>query len=180
MSGYCVRFGDITTIGGLFRERIAVGAFDRTLRENEDVLGLWGHDWNRVLSRTTSGTLQLRADRIGLFFTMDAPEDMSPEWQTVWSAVQREDVRQCSFSFSVRRQTWEDGDDDQLPLRTLEDVDLFEVSIVSAPAYPTTSASTSDRKANSRNAQRRIAHKMTLRERQVANAQMAMKARGIL
>lgn len=179
ISGYAVVFNDETTIAGLWREKISPGAFDKTLRDRPDVLGLWSHDSARVLGRTTSKTLELKPDRAGLYFAL-WPDKNSPDGATAWSAVERGDVSQCSFGFFVTRETWYDGGDDELPLRVIEEAGLIEISLVALPAYPSTSASVSGRgKAkdeNHRNAQRRI----TLRERQIANARMAMKARGIL
>lgn len=142
--GYAVRFGEETTIAGLFREKIAPNAFDQSLRERPDVLGLWSHDPARVLGRTSSGTLELRTDSAGLWFSIE-PDPNAPDGATALSAVARADVRGCSFGFVVERETWDEGADNQLPLRIIERAELLEVSVVSWPAYPTTTAKIAER-----------------------------------
>ncbi|ATU92742.1 HK97 family phage prohead protease [Phyllobacterium zundukense] len=138
ISGYAVMFGDETIIAGEFRERIAPGCFARTLRENPDVLALLSHDSGRVLGRTTAGTLTLREDRIGLWFSLEA-DSTTPSGQEALGTVRRQDVRGCSFGFRVRAEEWDDGGN-RLPLRTIKDVDLYEITLTATPAYPTTSA----------------------------------------
>lgn len=139
VSGYAVRFNDETVIAGLFREKIAPEAFDSSLRDRPDVLALIGHDYNRVLGRTSAGTLTLRPDRVGLYFVLSADES-TPDGQTVIGTVGRKDVRGMSFGFTVSRETWVEGAFNELPMRIVEEAELHEISVVSAPAYPTTTA----------------------------------------
>ncbi|MBZ9741018.1 MULTISPECIES: HK97 family phage prohead protease [unclassified Mesorhizobium] len=150
ISGYAVRFGDITTIAD-FRERIAPGAFTRTLRQAPDVVMLLDHDSGRVLGRTSSGSLTLQEDATGLYFSLDV-DSSTPEGQTAIGTVARRDVRGCSFGFYVRSESWQD-DGDSLPLRTIEDVDLYEITLTAFPAYETTSASLSGRSGSVRRAE---------------------------
>ncbi|WP_315924837.1 HK97 family phage prohead protease [Mesorhizobium sp. SP-1A] len=165
ISGYAARFGDETVIAGEFRERLAPGAFTRTLRERPDVTALLDHDSGRVLGRTTAGTLTLRQDRIGLWFSLDV-DPTTPEGQTALGTVGRQDVKGCSFSFRAQAETWQDGGE-KLPLRTLTDVDLFEVTLTYNPAYPTTSASLTHTNASA------AARRVRMR------AEMEQKLRGI-
>ncbi|KQZ99573.1 phage prohead protein [Mesorhizobium sp. Root157] len=165
ISGYAARFGDATVIAGEFREKLAPGAFARSLREKPDVVMLLDHDSGRVLGRTTAGTLTLREDRIGLWFSLDV-DPSTPEGQSALGTVGRQDVKGCSFGFRVRAERWEDGGV-KLPLRIIEDVDLFEITLTAFPAYPTTSASIS--RSNASSAARRVR----------AKAEAAMHARGI-
>jgi HK97 family phage prohead protease len=139
ISGYAARFGDATIIAGEFREKLAPGAFTRTLREQPDVVMLLDHDSGRVLGRTSAGTLTLREDRIGLWFSLDV-DPSTPEGQTALGTVGRQDVKGCSFGFRVRAERWEDGGE-RLPLRIIEDVDLYEITLTAFPAYESTSAS---------------------------------------
>ncbi|MGB3044965.1 MAG: HK97 family phage prohead protease [Xanthobacteraceae bacterium] len=152
ISGYAVMFGAETVIGGEFRERIAQGAFTRTLRERPDVVALLAHDSGRVLGRVSAGTLSLRQDRVGLYFSLQV-DPTTPEGQTALGTVGRQDVKGCSFGFRVRAETWDDGGD-RLPLRTITDVDLAEITLTAFPAYETTSASL--RSDNAAAARRRI------------------------
>lgn len=178
ISGYCIRFNEETTIAGLFREKIAPNAFQKSLRDRPDVLALWSHDTARVLGRTTSRTLELKPDRIGVWFAL-TPDEKTPDGLTALGTVERQDVAGCSFGFYVTRETWDTGEDDELPLRIIEEATLIEVSLVSMPAYPTTSASVSGRSAvaehNNKSAIKRIAYRKSLAERE-----RMMKARGIL
>jgi HK97 family phage prohead protease len=149
-------FNDQTVIAGEFRERIAQGAVTRTLNEHPDVVMLLAHDSGRVLGRVSAGTLSLQQDRIGLYFSLQV-DPSTPEGQTALGTVGRQDVKGCSFGFRVRGETWEDGGN-RLPLRTITDVDLLEVTLTAFPAYETTSASL--RSNNALAARRRMQEKM--------------------
>ena len=138
--GYAAVFNQTADIG-YFKERIASGAFSRALKERQDVRCLVNHDENLVLGRTKANTLSLREDNTGLYFDCDFPATTTANDLKV--SLDRGDIDQCSFAFAVRKQTWtqeqnDDGDMDEL--RTIEDVDLFDVSIVTYPAYDGTSA----------------------------------------
>ncbi|MBM2715476.1 HK97 family phage prohead protease [Mesorhizobium caraganae] len=138
ISGYAVRFGDITTIGQSFRERISPGAFTESLKRN-DIVALIGHDTGRVLGRTSSGTLTLREDRIGLWFSLDV-DTSTPSGQEALGTVSRQDVKGCSFAGLFLAEEWQDGGD-RLPLRTVTEIDLYEITLTAFPAYETTDAS---------------------------------------
>ncbi|RZN11061.1 HK97 family phage prohead protease [Bradyrhizobium genosp. SA-3] len=153
MSGFAVVFGVETVIGGYWRERIARGAFTRTLKEQPDIVMLLNHDTGRVLGRTTAGSLSLRENSAGLYFSLTV-DPSTPEGQTALGTVGRQDIRGCSFGFVIRAEEWADGDD-RLPLRTITDVDLFEITLTAFPAYPTTTAALRAN-ANSQAARRRI------------------------
>lgn len=117
-------------LGG-FREIIAPGAFDEVL-EN-DVRALINHDSNLILARTTSGTLKLSVDEKGLRYEFDMPETSYGKDLAV--SMERGDITQSSFAFTVEEDKWEtkDGED----LRTITKVKrLFDVSPVTYPAYP--------------------------------------------
>jgi HK97 family phage prohead protease len=85
------------------------------------------------LASTRSGTLTLTEDEVGL--RMDAELDpMNPRAQELASALRRGDVDKMSFAFTVAT----DGDIRSEGLRTLTDLDLYEVSVVTLPAYDST------------------------------------------
>lgn len=125
-----------------FREVIRPGAFDRVLAENPDVVGAFNHNWDIILGRTLANTLHLVDSPAGLKYVIDVnPGD--PEAMSVHAKVQRGDIRQSSFAFTVRKDEWTYPEDKaELPLRAVIEVgELYDVSPVTFPAYPQTSAS---------------------------------------
>lgn len=134
LEGYAAIFNSASGDLGGFREMIAPGAFRRTLAENADVRALWNHEAMYVLGRTTTGTLRLSETAQGLWMTVDLPETHYAN--DLLALVRRGDVNQMSFAFRKVVDDWSKGDD--LPLRRLLDVDLFDVSPVTFPAYEAT------------------------------------------
>ncbi len=120
-------------------EEIAPGAFSRTLRENKDVKVLWNHNSDIVLGSTINRTAALREDDVGLFGSNEINEE-DQEAKNGYARIARGDVRGCSFGFDVRgmEERW----DDEGNYRTrITDVDLYEVSPCTFPAYAQTSIS---------------------------------------
>lgn len=119
---------------GEYDETIERGAFTKALAEADDVRLLVNHE-GVPLARTKSGTLSLVEDEIGL--RAEAQLDpSSPLVQTIRSAMDRGDLDQMSFAFSVVRQTWSPD----YAARAIAEVRLFDVSVVTYPASPSTSA----------------------------------------
>lgn len=139
VSGYAALYNTETVIAGFFRERIAPGAFKAALAGTDDVRALFNHDSNIVLGRTKSGTLALSDTKKGLRYDIKLnPED--PEALSVRAKIQRGDVSGSSFGFIVMAEEWQEPKDQRdLPLRTITEVELFDVSPVTFPAYPQTS-----------------------------------------
>lgn len=120
-------------------EEIAPGAFSRTLRESKDVKVLWNHNSDIVLGSTINRTATLREDDVGLFGSNEINED-DQEAKNGYARVARGDVRGCSFGFEIK--AMEERWDDEGNYRTrITDVDLFEVSPCTFPAYAQTSIS---------------------------------------
>lgn len=134
ISGWAIRYDEPTTIAGAFIERIAPGAFSKSL---DDVLLLWSHDSDRPLARTTSRTLTLRDEGgMGLWFSADLDPD-DPDAAKALSSIGRQDTRGMSFGMRVRKEAWTEPDRyDELPERTVLEADLLEISAVVWPAYP--------------------------------------------
>lgn len=130
--GYAAVFNSATDIGGYFTEQIAPGAFAETIRG--DVRCLFNHQSGNVLGRTKSGTLRLSEDSHGLRFEVDLPDTVLGK--DVGTLVGRGDISGCSFDFRALKQSWDDTVDP--PKRTLEKVDISEISIVTFPAYADT------------------------------------------
>lgn len=123
------------------RERVMPTAFDRVIREKQDVRGFFNHDPNFVLGRIGSGTMRLAVDKRGLRYEIDFDQE-DYDHQRVASKIKRGDVTGSSFSFVPTPNgqkfvtTGKGGDD----IRELHDVDVFDVGPVSMPAYQSTSA----------------------------------------
>jgi hypothetical protein len=131
--GYAAVFDQLSKDLGGFREKIASGTFASAITEKQDVRCLFNHDVNHVLGRTTSGTLRLLEDSIGLEFDCDFPDNTFS--RDLIASIKRGDISQCSFSFRCVEDDWSPDN----AIRTLRDVDLLDVSPVTFPAYPQTS-----------------------------------------
>ena len=133
LSGYAAVFND-NSVPLPFVERIAPGAFRKTLTETPDVRLLINHE-GLPLARTKNGTLTLREDERGLW--MDAVIADTQEGRDLYTLVQRGDLDQMSFAFRVIRQKWNETRTERL----LTELSLADgdVSVVTYPAYPTTS-----------------------------------------
>lgn len=131
-TGYAAVYNSIADIGGYFNEQIAPGAFDGTL--GGDIRALFNHDTAHVLGRTIAGTLRLASDDRGLAVEIDMPDTAMARDLTV--SMTRGDISGMSFGFNVTKQTWDESG--PVILRTIEAVELFEVSIVTFPAYDAT------------------------------------------
>jgi len=137
ITGYAAVFNSKTSIGGWFDEIIEPGAFARSLSENGDVRALFNHNWDNVLGRTKSGTLQLEEDNRGLKFEIELPN--TSVGRDLAESMSRGDINQCSFGFWITEETWDYSVDPAL--RTIHEVELYEISVVSIPAYDDTEAS---------------------------------------
>jgi HK97 family phage prohead protease len=121
-----------------FIERIAPGAFSKTLRERRRDIRLYvNHDSNLVLASRRSGTLRLSEDERGLRVEADLPDTSAG--RDIRELMRTGVVDKMSFGFQVDRRgdKWnEDGTE-----RILTSVRLFEVSVVTGfPAYEATMA----------------------------------------
>lgn len=137
--GYAAVFGQETRIGSMFREVVEPGAFDAAIGR-DDVRALINHEPTLILGRTASGTLRLSVDQNGLRYEIDPPETSYA--RDLQESVRRGDVSQSSFAFRVVREDWERPDESGLPLRRVQEVELYDVSPVTYPAYAGTSVST--------------------------------------
>lgn len=134
--GHAAVFNQLSEDLGGFREQIAPGAFSDAIK-SDDVRALWNHNADYVLARNLSGTLALVEDSRGLAVEIDPPDT---QWaRDLQVSIDRGDVNQMSFGFSVRPngQNWAKDDAGQV-IRTLTRVRLFDVSPVTYPAYPQT------------------------------------------
>jgi hypothetical protein len=132
--GYAAVFNSPADIAGVFTETIAPGTFRDSIA-TDPIVALLNHDNNFVLGRNTSKTLLLREDTKGLYFEIDIPDTTVGRDLTV--LIQRGDIDSCSFAFSVDEESW----DHEQNIRTLQKVTLYDISVVTNPAYSDTSVS---------------------------------------
>lgn len=149
ISGYAAVYYDSRnkgteyTVDG-FRERIAPGAFKRAIQENQDVVALFDHDTSKLLGRSGAGTLELESDGRGLKYTIHTADTTIA--RDVVENIRAGNLQGSSFAFRVKKESWEEGDDGE-HIRTVQDVDLFDVGPVTNPAYPATSTEAAGRGA---------------------------------
>jgi HK97 family phage prohead protease len=137
LSGYASTFNEPYDMGW-FSERVDPMAFRETLGRRPDVRLLVNHD-GLPLARTTSGTLSLDTDSRGLRVAADLdPSD--PDVAALVPKMRRGDLSQMSFSFRVAKGG--DAWSPDMSERTLTNLDLNDgdVSVVTYPANPGTSA----------------------------------------
>jgi HK97 family phage prohead protease len=133
IGGYAAVFNSRANIGGYFEEVIAPGAFDDALMQ--DVRALVDHDTGRVIGRTKAGTLRMKQDDMGLAVEIDLPD--TTDGRDLATLIERGDVSGMSFGFVVTKETWDETMEP--PMRTIQALDLREVSVVAFPAYDDTS-----------------------------------------
>lgn len=150
IEGYFAVFNSLYEIGPGMTESVAPGAFSKTL--SGDIRALINHDTTLVLGRTKAHTLELREDEHGLWGKVTVnPNDRDA--MNLYERVKRGDVDGCSFGFyPVVEETdiLENGDVHW----TIREVDLFEVSACTFPAYQETNISARSAEAASIRAKR--------------------------
>lgn len=140
ISGYAIKFNEKSKLLGNFYEIIDEHALDNV--DLSDVKCLVDHDFSKVLGRTLSDTLKLSVDKVGLHFECKLANTSYAN--DLYELIARADVNECSFGFTVdetdktaQTVTRENG----VLVRHVKKIDkLYEVSIVSLPAYSNTSA----------------------------------------
>ena len=120
-----------------FEEQVSRGAFAKTISEPHGVAALWNHDASIVLGRDKSGTLRMEEDDLGLRYEIDLPDTQAA--RDIYTLIDRGDVYQSSFAFEVMEERWDEPDESrEMPLRTLSQVRLWDVSPVTYPASSAT------------------------------------------
>ena len=137
IEGYFAVFNSNYEIAPGMSESIAPGAFSKTL--SGDIRALINHDTTLVLGRTKANTLQLREDNHGLWGHIDInPNDTDA--MNLYERVKRGDVDQCSFGFDILSEETDFRDDGSVHW-TIKEVELYEVSPCTFPAYEETNIS---------------------------------------
>ncbi|HBG7702228.1 TPA: HK97 family phage prohead protease [Clostridioides difficile] len=118
---------------GPFIEKIEKGAFKRALDRGLDIHFLAEHDSNKILASTRNGSLTLKEDDKGLL--MRATISKTSYGKDYYELIKDGILRNMSFGFNVIKDSWKQGKDGTLE-RSIKDLNLFEVSVVTNPAYP--------------------------------------------
>lgn len=140
VSGIAAAYGVQSKDLGGFVEMISPGAFAQSLKNGADVRALVNHAINSVLGRVKNGTLVLSDSAEGLRFRLQLNAESSAH-RDVYAAVKRGDMSECSFAFAVEKggDSFSSGGvnerGEKVPLRTLRNVRLMDISIVTDPAY---------------------------------------------
>ncbi len=115
---------------GTFRNAIAKA---KRLKESIDLLA--DHDTKKILASTANGSLKLEEDEVGLYF--EATVSPTSYGRDLYVLVKDGIIKGLSFGMKVLNEDWSLAADG-MPLRTISEIELFEVSALKTPAYPTT------------------------------------------
>jgi uncharacterized protein len=137
LRGYASLFDVEAIIWGMWREKVALGSYKRTIKDH-DIRALWNHNADLVLGRNKAGTLILSEDKKGLGVDIHPPDTQAG--RDAVTSIKRGDVTQMSIGFETIKQEWQYSENkNELPLRTITESKLFEVSPVTFPAFEQTS-----------------------------------------
>jgi len=131
--GHAAVFNQLSLDLGGYRERIRRGAFTKTILE-ADVRAPFNHDANIVLGRSKSKTLEMGEDETGLLVKITPPRTQLIN-DMVLEPIRRRDISQMSFMFRAQRQERLNDFVTQERIRELIEVRLYDVSVVTFPAY---------------------------------------------
>lgn len=123
---------DVIGDGGWFKEKVARGAFTKAITR-DDPRALYNHDPNFVLGRKSAGTLLLHEDETGLYSEIIPPD--TSYVRDLKLLIERKDVREMSFAFETIKDSWERKENGEPNIRTIEEVRLWDVSVVTFPFY---------------------------------------------
>jgi len=137
IEGYFSVFGGMYELWPGATESVDPAAFDGAL--TDDVRALIDHETRLVLGRNKAGTLELKVDSRGLWGRIEINE-ADQDAMNLYARVQRGDVNQCSFGFEILDEETQYNDDGTVHW-TIKKVKLYEVSVVTFPAYEDTSVS---------------------------------------
>ncbi|PCS09058.1 protease [Lactococcus raffinolactis] len=134
IEGYFVVFNSETKLFENYYEEISDKAFKDI--DLTDIRALADHDTAKVLGRTKSQTLSLTVDDKGLYGEITINKNDS-EAVNLYERVKRGDIDQCSFGFNILDETMDTRADGSTKW-TITEIELFEVSVVTFPAYADT------------------------------------------
>ncbi len=132
LKGYAIRYNEKSKLLGYgFEEVILPGAFSESLK-TRNIIALNNHDTNQLLGSTQANTLRLEDRADGLYFELDLLESR----KELYDLVKRGDISGMSFGFTCTDELYKRSDDKDI--REVKKGELFEISVVHTPAYPST------------------------------------------
>lgn len=134
ITGYFVVFNSETRLYESVYEEISDKAFENI--DLSDIRALADHDTAKILGRTKSQTLSLSVDEKGLFGEITINKN-DTEAVNLYERVKRGDIDQCSFGFNILNEIMEQREDGSVKW-IITEIELFEVSVVTFPAYADT------------------------------------------
>lgn len=162
LEGYAAVFNEWTTIDsweGSFQERIAPGAFKKTLSERMPVLQ-FDHGTHPLIGSIPLGVFTaLREDENGLFVR----GRLSDNWlvEPIRDAIRDGAITGMSFRFRVIKDSWKKGAGN-VPERTIQEIALYEAGPVVFPAYEQTSVSVRSREVLTALGDEGVRHELAL------------------
>lgn len=162
IEGYFIRYNESTELWEGFFEMVGPEAVVKSLERN-DIRALFNHDTGMVLGRGGAGTAVFENREEGLYGTIEI-NTKDQQAMDIVARVERGDINQASFGFNIIAEdyvTREDG----TTLVILREIDLHEVSVVTFPAYPTTSIQARQRDFEEYKNRKHELKKIKLRER---------------
>lgn len=161
IEGYFAVFNSNYQISPSMSESIAPGAFTRSLMF--DVRALINHNTDLVIGRTEAHTLELKEDERGLWGKVTVnPNDSDA--MNAYERVKRGDVTGCSIGFNIVSERTDISEDGNVHW-TIEDVELFEISVCTFPAYEETNISAREKDYHDIIDRKILAWKQTMKER---------------
>jgi|SRR6185436_3012487 len=142
--GHAIVFNSLSEPLMFFREIIAPEAVDRTINEKIDVRALIDHDPAKLMGRLSARTLVMKKDQEGLRVEIDPPDTSYS--RDAMESIKRGDLTGMSFAFRTLKDQWDENTDP--PTRTVLDMRISEVSLVTFPAYPATDVDVAQRSLN--------------------------------
>ena len=149
--------------GEKFVEQISPKTFQRAVEKSDDILCLLNHEPSRILGSTKEGNIELFEDNIGLRAICKITDS------EVIKKAKENKLRGWSFGLEVVKEH-EEPIKDGLKRRFVDDMNLFEVSIIDdrkMPCYIGTSIETRANKNSKTEYRGRTVSAFCLKERQV-------------
>lgn len=143
IEGYITKFNTKSQFMGFF-EQVSPNAFDKTLSDGHNIYAMYNHNDDKILGSTKTGSLVLEVDNIGLKFILTINPNISYA-KDVYELVKNGEVDGCSFGFCCCCDDW-CTQSDNTDMRTLMEIELFEVTITPFPAYMDSEACTRSHK----------------------------------